>query len=36
MLVSVTLALDYTLVSTLGVLAAPCRGRTYDAGEDRA
>jgi hypothetical protein len=36
MLVSLTLGLDHTLVSTLGLIAARCRGRAYDAGEKRA
>jgi hypothetical protein len=36
MLVSLTLALDHALVSTLGLLAARCRGRAYDAEQDRA
>jgi hypothetical protein len=32
MLVSLTLGLDHTL----GLLAAGCRGRAYEAGDDRA
>ena len=36
MLVSLTLGLDHMLVSTLGLLAARCRGRGSDPGEDRA
>jgi hypothetical protein len=36
MLVSLTLGLDHTPVTTLGLLAVRCRGRAYDAGEDRA
>jgi hypothetical protein len=36
MLIGLTLGLDCTLVSTLGLLAARCRGRAYDAEEDRA
>jgi hypothetical protein len=35
-LVSLTVALDHTLGSTLGPLAARCRGHAYDAGEDHA
>jgi hypothetical protein len=36
MLVGLTLGLDHTRVAMLGLLAAGCRGRAYDAGEDRA
>lgn len=36
MLVSLTLGLDDTLVSTLGLRTARCRGRAYSAGVERA